>query len=187
VSALKGFRKTDLALVAVSLLLAGALILVLLEPQSVVKPVTVTSTVALQPPVEPWVYQWAYGIQSRDVNLLASMYAPGANITWKGNIPGQIAGTYEGRSNIGILYGSTLGKFMALAASISNYNEETASSSVENVTFFLAITANSSVVGTVKMAATVTQSWNYTGGQWQVLQESWNYVTYDVQFPVMTG
>ena len=183
----KGVGKTNLLLVAVSLLLAGSLVLVLLDPQSVVKPVTVTSTVALQPPVEPWVYQWVYGIQSRDVDLLASMYAPGANVTWTGNIPGQAAGTYEGRANIKILYGSTIGKTTSLAASISNYNEETASSSLENVTFFLAITGNSSVVGTVKMAATVTQSWNYTGGQWQVLQESWNYVTYDVQFPVITG
>jgi hypothetical protein len=109
-----------------------------------------------------------------------------STITWTGDIPG-IAGTYEGRGNIEILYGSTIGKYTALGASISNYNEEAASPSVENVTFFLAMMGNSSVEGAVKIAANVTQSWNYTGGQWQVLQESWNYTTYDIQFPVMTG
>jgi hypothetical protein len=147
---------------------------------------TETSTTTLQPPVMPSVYEWVYYLQSRDANSLASMYAVRANITWTGDIPG-IAGTYEGRGNIEILYGSTIGKYTALGASISNYNEEAASPSVENVTFFLAMMGNSSVEGAVKIAANVTQSWNYTGGQWQVLQESWNYTTYDIQFPVMTG
>ena len=147
---------------------------------------TETSTTTLQPPVMPSVYEWVYYVQSRDVIQLGNMYAPTANITWTGDIVG-LAGTYNGRANIKILYGSTIGKFTAASASISNYNQETASPSVENVTFFLAMTGNSSVEGTIKMAANVTQSWDYTGGQWQVLQESWNYTTYDAQFTVITG
>ncbi len=147
---------------------------------------TETSTVTLEPSVMPSVYEWVYYLQSRDVDSLAGMYAPRANVTWTGDIPG-LAGIYRGQGDIKILYGSTIGKTTALDASISNYSQETASQSVENVTFFLSITGNSSVEGAVKMAADVTQSWSYTGGQWQVLQESWNYTTYDVQFLVITG
>jgi hypothetical protein len=170
--------KANLSLLVISLVLAGALILVLLDPQSVVKPVTKTSTVTLQPPIMPSVYEWVYDLQSRDVNSLASLYAPGANITWTGDIPG-LAGTYEGRGNIEILYGSTLGKDTALSANITNYSSKTMSLSVENVTFSLTMVGNSSVLGGFRMAANMTQSWNYAGGQWQVLKESWNFTTYN--------
>ena len=147
---------------------------------------TETSTVTLQPPVMPSVYEWVYDLQSRDVNSLASMYAPRANITWTGDIPG-LAGTYMGRGDIEILYGATLGKDTALSANITNYSQETLGPSVENVTFSLSMVGNSLVQGGFRMAANVTQGWNYAGGQWQVLKENWNYTTYTYQFPMITG
>jgi len=177
--------KTNLSLLAISLVLAGALILVLVDPESVVKPVTETSTVTLQPPVMPSVYEWVYDLQSRDSNSLAGMYAPGANITWTGDITGlsPAVGTYEGRGNIEILYGSWLGNDSALSANITNYSQEKIAPSVENATFTLTMVGDSPVLGGFRMAANVTQSWNYAGGQWQVLEENWNFTTYNIQFP----
>jgi hypothetical protein len=146
---------------------------------------TETSTTTLQPPVMPSVYEWVYHLQSRDSNSLASMYALGANLTWTGDITGlsPVVGTYEGRGHIEILYGSWLGNDTALSANITNYSQETIGPGVENVTFSLTMVGNSPVLGGFKIAANVAQSWNYVGGQWQVLKEDWNFTTYNIQFP----
>jgi hypothetical protein len=144
-----------------------------------------TSTTMLQPPVEPSVYEWGYYLQSRDVDSLASMYAPAANVTLTGDIAGisPLGGMYNGREHIEILYGSWLGKDSALSANITNYSQETIGSSFENVAFSLTTVGNSSVLGSFRMAANVTQGWSYAGGQWQISNETWDFTTYDISFP----
>ena len=42
------------------------------------------------------------------------------------------------------------------------------------------------MVGAVNIVANVAQDWNYSGGQWQVLKENWNYTIYNQQFPGTT-
>lgn len=149
---------------------------------------TETSTTTLQPPVMPSVYEWAYYVQSRDADSLASMYAPLANVTWTGDTSGlsPLGGTYEGRGHIEILYGSWLGKDSSLSANITNFSQETTSPSVEDVTFSLTMAGNSSVLGAFGLVANLTQAWNYEGGQWQISNEIWNfttYTTYGTSFP----
>jgi len=43
---------------------------------------------------------------------------------------------------------------------------------------------NSSVVGTLSITVDANQQWNYMGGQWQIVKETWNYVTFNEQYPV---
>jgi len=184
-----GVWNKDVALLVVTLAVAGALVLVLLDPQSVLKPVTetstVTTTVTLLPPVRLAVSEWVYDLESRDVISLANLYAPNTTATWTGTIPG-LAGTYQGQANIKILYGSTLGKYSGLAASLANYSQKTISPNAQNVTFTLSMQGSSTVVGAVNIVANVAQDWNYSGGQWQVLKENWNYTIYNQQFPGTT-
>ena len=43
---------------------------------------------------------------------------------------------------------------------------------------------NSSVVGGLNATIDATQQWDYNGGQWQIIKENWNYVTFKVQNPL---
>jgi hypothetical protein len=173
-----------LSILVMLTVLFASLTLVEYYQVSSLKPVTetstVTTTVTLPPPVRLAVSEWVYDLQSRDVTSLANLYAPNANATWTG--AAGLSGTYIGVGNIKILYGSTLGKYTGLAASLANYSQKTIGPSAENVTFILTMKASSTVVGAVNITAHVAQDWNNSGGQWQVYKENWNYTIYNQQF-----
>ncbi|HVB96025.1 MAG TPA: hypothetical protein VND41_05440 [Nitrososphaerales archaeon] len=126
--------------------------------------------------------QWVADFNSRDVTALGNFYSQDASVVWTG-APG-LTGTYSGLENIRILYGSSIGKTTALTASIANYNEAPVNPSNIAVTLTLSMAGNSSVVGALTITIDANQQWNYVGGQWQIVKENWNYVTFNEQFPV---
>jgi hypothetical protein len=126
------------------------------------------------------VNRWVSDFSSRNVTALGNFYVPNATVIWTGNAAG-LTGTYDGQNNIRILYGSTIGKETSLNASAADYAQKNITPFDANVTFTLNTSGNSSEVGKVIIQANVSQDWNYTGGEWQIVKEDWNYATFDEQ------
>jgi hypothetical protein len=124
--------------------------------------------------------QWVSDFDSRNVTGLGDFYAENATVTWTGNAPG-LTGTYIGATNIKILYGSTIGKDTSVNASIANFTQKEVTTLDANMTFVLNVRANSTEVGEETIQANASQDWNYVGGQWQIVKEDWNYLTFDEQ------
>jgi hypothetical protein len=101
------------------------------------------------------VNQWVSDLKSQNVTALGNLYAPNANVTWTGVAAG-LTGTYSGIVNIRVLYGSSIGRDIALNTSVVSYNEKYADSSNAEVTLALNMKGNSSVVG--EFAAKVNAS-----------------------------
>jgi hypothetical protein len=133
--------------------------------------------------VKAAVTQWVADFNSRDVTGIGNFYAQDTVVVWTGTAPG-LTGTYNGVGNVRILLGSSIGKTTSLTASIANYNEKDVNPFNANVTFTLTQNGNSSVVGALGITIDANQQWNYVGGQWQIVKETWNYVTFTEQFPV---
>lgn len=133
--------------------------------------------------VKSAVTQWISDLNSRDVTGVGNFYAQDTTVVWSGTAPG-LTGTYNGAGNVRILLGSSIGKTTSLNASIANYNEKDVNPYNANVTFTLSQTGNSSVVGALSITIDATQQWNYIGGQWQIVKETWNYAKFTEQFPV---
>jgi len=134
-------------------------------------------------PVKTAVDQLIQDFNSRDVGGLSNLYAPDACVTWTGLASG-LVGTYNGQGNIKILYGSSIGKTTSLNASIVNYNEKATTPTNYDVTMTILMHGNSSVVGKLNATIDATQQWNYANGNWQIVQETWDYTVFDVQFVV---
>jgi hypothetical protein len=151
---------------------------------------TVTSTLTIQPPLDPVVYQWAYYLGARDLTNLTNMYAQNATVTWTGEADG-LKGTYGGVDNIGILFRSAEGKVSNLTATIGNDSLVVINPTETNATFSLTMHGTSPVQGNILIKANVSQEWNYSAvsgtigqEQWQIVKENWNYTTYNIQYPV---
>jgi len=133
--------------------------------------------------VKASVTQWVSDLNSRDVTGVGNFYSQDTTVVWSGTAPG-LAGVYNGVGNVRILLGSSIGKTTSLNASIANYNEKDVNPYNANVTFTLSQTGNSSVVGALSITIDANQQWNYIGGQWQIVKETWNYAKFTEQFPV---
>ncbi|MDA4115422.1 MAG: hypothetical protein OK442_02570 [Thaumarchaeota archaeon] len=133
--------------------------------------------------VKASVTQWVADFNDRDVTGIGNFYSQDTVVVWTGTAPG-LTGTYDGVGNVRILLGSSIGKTTTLTASIANYNEKDTNPFNANVTFTLTQSGNSSVVGALGITIDANQQWNYVGGQWQIVKETWNYVTFTEQFPV---
>jgi hypothetical protein len=134
-------------------------------------------------PLKTVVDQWLADFNDRDVTALGNNYAQNTVVTWTGNAPG-LVGTYNGVGNVRILFGSSIGKTTSLNASIANYQEKDTDPSNANVTLTLSMAGNSSVVGKLGITVAADQVWNYIGGQWQIVKETWNYQVFNEQYPV---
>jgi ketosteroid isomerase-like protein len=142
----------------------------------------VTPTTTVQSAVNEWVADF----NARNVPGISNFYAQDASVTWTGggSAGSGLDGTYNGLENIKILYGSSIGKTTSLDASVANFVNKTLSPDEQNVTLTLAQKGNSSVVGALTISVDATQLWQYSGGQWQIVKETWNYVTFNEEFPV---
>jgi hypothetical protein len=138
-----------------------------------------------QPPVplRSAVSQFLYDFNQRNVAGLSKLYDYSATVIWSGQGADGLAGAYAGTSNIQILYGSTIGKTSELNATMSNYKEAATSPSNVNATLTLRLSGNSTTLGAINGTIDVSQDWVFSGGQWQIIKENWNYKTFDVQFP----
>jgi hypothetical protein len=145
---------------------------------------TIYSCTSCSPPtLKNAVNQWVSNFNSRDVTALGNFYATDALVDWTGQASG-LTGVYNGQGNIRILYGSSIGKTTTLVANISNYNEKDINPSNANVSFTLTMNGVSTVVGNLSISIDANQQWNYVGGQWQIVKETWNYVNFYESRPV---
>jgi hypothetical protein len=133
--------------------------------------------------VQAAVSQWAADFNSRNVVGLGNFYSSNAVVDWTGQASG-LAGVYNGVGNIRILYGSSIGKTTTLIANISNLQANAVNPSNYNVTLTLNMNGLSSVVGTLSITVAVNQQWNYVGGSWTIVKETWNYLVFNEQYPV---
>ena len=143
------------------------------SPSCVTPPTTVQSAINT----------WIGDFNSRNVQGLGNFYSTDALVVWSGDASG-LAGTYDGQGNVRILYGSSIGKTTSLNASIANVVATPLSPDESNVTLTLSMKGNSSVVGALTISVDANQVWEYAGGQWQIVKETWNYVTFQEQYPV---
>lgn len=134
------------------------------------------------PPLKNAVDTWVQDFNSRDVTGLSEFYATDAAVTWS-NAPG-LTGTYDGIGNVRILYGSSIGKTTYLTANLTNYNEKQISPGDSNVSLTLTMNGHSTVVGNLSISVDANQQWDYVGGQWQIVKETWNYVKFYESTPV---
>jgi hypothetical protein len=134
-------------------------------------------------PVKTAVDQWVQDFNTRNVGGLSNFYSTDTAVIWSGQALG-LTGNYNTQGNVRILYGSTIGKTTFLNASIANYAEKATNPSNIMVTLTLNMKGNSTVVGALTSTVAATQVWNYIGGQWQIVNENWNYLTFTEQFPV---
>jgi hypothetical protein len=134
-------------------------------------------------PLKSAVDQWVQDFNTRNVAGLSNFYTTDSAVVWAGQ-GGSLNGVYNGKANVQILYGSSIGKTTFLIANISNYSEKPLNPSNVNVTLTLAMNGNSTVVGGLTITVAASQLWNYVGGQWQIAHENWNYVTFIQQYPV---
>ena len=147
---------------------------------------TTASTGASPPPstsVKTAVEQWVSDFNARDGEGLGNFYTQESTVVWSGNAAG-LAGTYTGRQNILILFGSSIGKTNTLNVSISDYAEKATSQDAANVTMIISFDGYSTVVGTLNGTVQATQEWQDSSAGWQIVKENWNYQTFIVQYPV---
>jgi len=133
------------------------------------------------------VSRWVADFNARDVTGLGNFYSNDALVDWTSS-PGVVAsglnGVYSGSANVRILYGSSIGKTTSLTANMSNFSEKAVNPDNVNVSLTLTMNGNSSVVGTLAINIEANQQWNYVGGQWQIVKEGWNYVSFYESRPV---
>jgi hypothetical protein len=133
-------------------------------------------------PVHNAVDKFFQDFNSRDVDGLVSFYYSGANVIWSGNAPG-LTGGYSGTYAIMILYGSTVGKITQITTNVGDYAEKDSSPTNVNVTLTLKLNGTSVVAGRLNGTIDVSQQWAYSGTQWEIVNENWDYKAFDVQFP----
>lgn len=144
---------------------------------------TYSCTGCSPPPLKSAVDRWVSAFNSRDVTGLTNFYATETVVDWKGYASG-LTGVYDGQGNVRILYGSSIGKTTLLVANISNYSEKDVNPSNANVSLTLTMNGQSTVVGNLSISIDASQQWNYVGGQWQIVKETWNYVKFYESTPV---
>jgi hypothetical protein len=139
---------------------------------------------------------WVSALDSRNVAALSEFYGQNATVDWSGDAAG-LAGVYQGRTNVLILYGSTVGKMTSLNVTIGDYDEKVISPFNDNITFTLNMTSENSESGNTDMSVDVSEEWNYTSatgaatgtaavggqGQWQIVKENWDYTEFNQQYP----
>lgn len=130
--------------------------------------------------------QWIADFNSRDVTGIGNFYSQDTTVVWAGGGAAGtgLDGTYNGIGQVRILYGSSIGKTTTLVANISNYKETDIAAGNGNVSLTLTMVGVSSVVGNLSISIAANQHWNYVGGQWQIVKESWNYVNFYESNPV---
>jgi len=132
-------------------------------------------------PVRDEVNQFIQDFTGRNVDGLVSFYAPTSTLVWSGNVGG-LAGMYTPVGNIRLIYATTVGKSVTLAANISDYAEETISPTITNATFFITMLENSTEAGIVHATIDVTQEWVWGSSGWQISKENWAYKTFDSSY-----
>lgn len=171
--------------------MGGALtVIVLLVAQSFVgngllTTKTVTLTVTAPAPYEQVAIAYdthLANLNSRNIPALTSEYQRNGTIEWVGVVAG-LAGNYSGETNIEILWGSFVGKFINFSLS-DEYQSIGVEGNVSVVNSTFDLHAYSSIVGNVNGAVISKDTYEHIGSSWLIGRETWNFTQFNEQFPV---
>jgi hypothetical protein len=126
-------------------------------------------------------------LASRNTSAIVSQYEGNASVIWTGEVPG-LQGLYNGTGNIRILFGVSLfGPKSTTALAIGNVTQkilaESDESAVVNSSF--SFLGESSLEGNFSGSVSAMDSYVYSAASgWLISQETWNFLSFNVQFPV---
>lgn len=183
--------KGVIALSVIALVLVALLGFVLLTSQSMVKTVTLTTTVIPTQQAVEMVSgsfsQHMLQLGSGNVSAVVSEYERNANVTWIGKTQ-CYGGFYNGTFFITELMNAFLVQ-TAPALVIGNVTMTTTAeangSVVVNSAFGFASHGGSSIDGIVNGTVSAQDSYTYstTNAVWLISQETWDFITFNTQFP----
>jgi hypothetical protein len=124
------------------------------------------------------VSQYVQDLNDRSVDGMATFYTPSSAVHWSGQLGG-LQGVYSGTENIRLLYATSVGKTTSMSANSSGYKQDVLSPTRVNVTFTIAMLANSTVAGILTSTINVSQQWDWGNSGWQISKENWAYASFD--------
>ncbi|MDG6928687.1 MAG: hypothetical protein JRN29_01390 [Nitrososphaerota archaeon] len=120
-------------------------------------------------------------ISTRDVTSLMQGYESNATVVWEGNAAG-LQGTYPGSDNIQILYSKALSTASVFQVTNTSYSVRSPGTNLAVVNASVAMTGNSSILGSINGTISVQVNYVYTTGAWMISQETWNFKVFNVQY-----
>jgi hypothetical protein len=182
--------KVVIALSIVALVLAALLGFVVVTSQSMVKTVTVTTTVVPAQQAAEMVgdsfAQHMLSLTSGNVSAIVSQYEGNANVTWIGHGGFCLAGLYAGSGDIMILFGDFVGQ-VAPALVMGNLTwtvtAEANGSMAVNSTFDFAGHGPANGIANGTVSAQDSYAYSTTKSAWLISQETWDFLTFSSQIP----
>jgi len=205
----KGKQQTaSIALIVIVLVAAVVILFAAFSRGSSTKSSSTTSTAsvstslsATQQAIVAQIGIIEYDLTDLNNQNLTNLYTSTAVLTWGGpginataSAPIDYAGTYTGSSQIGSLYSNWFG-YLAPSRPLAPGSETTSaltsnivvtvtSPTSANATFGLYIGDDTSEFGAVNANIVVHQQWTNQGGTWYISQDSWDWTTSSIQFPL---
>jgi len=121
-------------------------------------------------------------IHQRVVSTVLQGYTNSAVVSWVGTTRG-LGGTYNGQDTIRLLFSSALGTAQQMNFSLPTVQQQpnTAGQRSANATFLFVGT--SSILGNFSGSVSALITFQYSGSQWKISQETWNFRTFNVDNP----
>jgi hypothetical protein len=111
-----------------------------------------------------------------------SDYTDNAVVIWSGASLAY-GGTYNGPNNIRDLLNTVIGTSYSISVSVRDFSVYSSPySNVQNVNATLFLIGNSTIVGQITGNIDAQYQFVYSGGKWQISQETWVYETFTTQF-----
>jgi ketosteroid isomerase-like protein len=145
--------------------------------------VTVTTTSDAYEQVESAYAAHLMQLNSRNIAALASEYEPNATLEWTGS-QAVGPGNYTGASNIKILWGSFIGKFINFSLS-NEYQSIGVEGNVSVVNSTFDFRGYDFVGGTVNGSVVAQAVYEHVGGSWLIGRETWNFTQFNGQIPTV--
>ncbi len=146
---------------------------------------TTTSSTGSAPPagsLNTAVQGFVTAFNNRDVTTIKTYFTGSSQIDWTG-ATGGLGGTYTGVDGAGIVYGTSVGHTTSLTATTSNMQVPSNTATTDTVSYGLAITGVSQIIGQFNSTVDVSQTWVYQGGSWSIQSDNWNYLTFSSNNP----
>ncbi len=124
-------------------------------------------------------------LASRNVSALVSQFDRRANVTWTGQTMG-LTGIYIGAPNIRLLLNAFLGRATSLNFANATQTIMAASNQSAIVNSSFRFTGQSQIYGnfTGTVRAQDLLVYSRAASAWQIAEEIWNFLSFDVQYPV---
>jgi putative pyrroloquinoline-quinone binding quinoprotein len=125
-------------------------------------------------------------LASRNTSAMVSQYGGNSSIVWTGEALG-LAGIYNGTSNIGLLFNASFFGPRSTALAVGNVTQTILAASDDSAVVNSSFTflGSSSLEGNFSGSVSAMDYYVFSAasGSWLISQETWNFLSYNVQFP----